>query len=297
MSTLTQPDPSVEALSDPPPRDVIFTANGSKKASRAVARTGALIGMESLNTRPPPEIPVEFVDWPFSKLAERGGNVEAVFEDHLQVVIEEKPKYAVAPDLDAYTGWDMVMEWADNLRHHCETVIVVPKTFHPESVPRRYRVGMPCQERYGPCPWGWPEYAGCDEVHLLGGSPIKHMAIFGEKYAVGKGPYVVPVESVDTSLPIKPSKFGDVWDAGSGQWEETEHSFYEALPRTYMNLRAALNPDRDVPLSEFEESLSRLPGDDEPDLWGGPAEYHHEPDLWGPGETTPMPCRAALETL
>jgi hypothetical protein len=81
-----------------PERDVIFTARGSSEASRRIHRTGAYIGYESQNYRPPDDLDVEFVDWPFSKLDEFADMGE-LFDAHHRVVRSERPKYAVAPDV------------------------------------------------------------------------------------------------------------------------------------------------------------------------------------------------------
>jgi len=89
QTTLGEPQPK-PPKTDKTERDVVFTANGSKRASEVVYRTGALVGMESLNTRPPDKIPVNFVDWPFSKLDDFP-DLGELFDAHLGVVERERP--------------------------------------------------------------------------------------------------------------------------------------------------------------------------------------------------------------
>lgn len=217
-------------------RDVIFTANGSGKAAHDIYRTGALVGMESMNTRPPDNIPVEFVDWPFSKLGEFP-DVGELFDAHLKVVRGEQPRYAVAPDIDATVSSEDGLAWAEELQDHCETVIVVPKTVRPIEVPDRYRVGMPCQERYGPTPWQWPEYQECESVHLLGGSPKKHHEILK---------HYVAVESLDTTSPLRAASFGGYWDGDGWTSVDGDELFYWCLKQSYRNMRHSMNPRRRV---------------------------------------------------
>jgi hypothetical protein len=146
--------------------------------------------------------------------------VGELFDQHLKVVKSERPKLAVAPDLDEFTSYRDAIAWADELDRYAETVIVVPKLEHPRCMPDRFRVGMPCQDRYGPPPWQWTEYTTCREVHLLGGSPVKHSEI--QKY-------YIPVESVDTTSPVNAARFGSYWNGK--KWDEVngDDMFYWCL--------------------------------------------------------------------
>lgn len=45
--------------------DVVITAVGGLDVPRAAFRGGALVGYRSAEKRPPAELPVDFVDWPF----------------------------------------------------------------------------------------------------------------------------------------------------------------------------------------------------------------------------------------
>ena len=252
---------------------VIFTANGSHEASRQIWRTGALVGMESLNTRPPPEIPVDFVDWPFSKL-EEGFDIGELFDHHIRVVADEQPRYAVAPDIDDQVAYRDAIEWADELSQYADIVIVVPKTVLPTDIPSRFRVGMPCQERYGPPPWRWNQYRPCGSVHLLGGSPVKTLEI--PKYGV-------PVDSVDTSVPVKPAKYGEYWSATRGKWTKGSAPFYSTLQQSYRNLRLAFNERRSI-----RDVRCRNRRHD----WYRIFRRSTNAELWGPDEEPPTHSRA-----
>lgn len=248
-------------------RDVIFTARGSADSSEAAHRAGALIGYESMNYRPPEKFNVDFVDWPFSKLKKQAvPNVEGAWEQHYKTVRAEEPKYAVAPDADEIApGWGWVLDRAADLDEYAEIVIVVPKTHHPNEVPDRYRVGLPCQERYGPTPHPWHAYKDVSEVHLLGGSPVKQ--IEAPKYGV-------PVESADTTSPLTAAKWQGYFDGrGWTKLSNGRSDFYKCVRLSYRNLREGLNPDRDVWSPYWRNRV-----DDWKDEF---RETHPDADLWG----------------
>ena len=96
--------------------DIITTVNGGRDTAVAGLKGGALIGYESANERPPEEIDIEFVDWPFMKVEE--SSVEEVFEEHLEVVKRERPRYAVAPDIDGTTSLYSVLQMAEQLAEY-----------------------------------------------------------------------------------------------------------------------------------------------------------------------------------
>ena len=214
--------------------DVIITANGSTDLSRAAFRGGALVGYESGNTRPPEEIPVEFVDWPFTK-------DEVSFENHLEVVKRERPRYAVAPDIENDSNFSLRINQADILAEHAEIVIVVPKAVKPREVPDRFRIGIPAQEKFGGVPWPVWEYRGCGEVHILGGSPKRQQDLAS---------YIERVDSVDSTSPQKGAKFGDVW-TGDG-WEELDTNYYDRIEESMENCLRMWNESVD------EERLREL---------------------------------------
>lgn len=207
--------------------DVIITANGSTDLSRAAFRGGALVGYESGNTRPPEEIPVEFVDWPFTK-------DDVSFEEHLEVVKRERPRYAVAPDIEDSDNLDEILAQADALAEYAQIVIVVPKDVKPDMVPSRFRVGIPAQERFGDVPWPMWEYRGCGDVHILGGSPKRQKELAG---------YLESVDSVDSTSPQKGAKFGDVWKGD--HWEELDTNYYDRIEQSMNNCLRMWNRDVD----------------------------------------------------
>lgn len=253
--------------------DVIFTVNGSKKASRWVYWTGTNIGYESLNSRPPEDIEVDFVDWPFSKL-EDYSDVAALFEKHLNVVQGEKPQLAVAPDIDDTVSYGQALEWAKELENHCETVIIAPKTVPPSRVPSRFRVGMPCQERYGAPWWQFSEYQEAESVHLLGGSPVTHRKVMK---------HFIPVESIDTAVPVKCAKWGSYWNGE--KWQDSNRGFYKALQKSYTEIRKMVNKDPHLPSIRCQKRAYEYREDYR--------ENHPDADLWGPDEI-PIHGRAAF---
>lgn len=45
--------------------EVVSTASGGAGVAKAIYRSGATVGYRSAEKRPPEEVPVGFVDWPF----------------------------------------------------------------------------------------------------------------------------------------------------------------------------------------------------------------------------------------
>lgn len=254
-------------------RDVIFTARGSSDATEAAWRVGALIGYESMNYRPPERFSVDFVDWPFSKLKKQAvPDVEGAWNEHLKTVRSERPKYAVAPDDDENSlGWNWVLDRAADLDEYAETVIVVPKMHLPTEVPARYRVGLPCQERYGPCPHSWTAYKTVGEVHLLGGPPPKQAQ--ARKYGV-------PVESCDTTSPLTAAKWMGYFDGrGWSKLPSGVSDYYRCVRKSYSNIRYAMNPDRSV--------RSLRPRNSQHDYQEQFFEAHDDGDCWAAREEAP----------
>lgn len=213
--------------------DVIVTACDGDDMPRAAYRGGALVGMASSKTRPPDEIPIEFIDWPFLE-------DDPSFENHLDVVKRENPTYAVAPDISDASDREETLRKADILNQHAETVIVVPKGVKPDQVPPRFRVGMPAQDRFGGVPWPVWDYRNCDSVHILGGSPNRQQELS----------HYVNVDSLDTASPLKAAKFGNVWD---GKWQESSFNYYDRIEESMWNLihhwneRTRRGPDKSQP--------------------------------------------------
>lgn len=255
--------------------DVITTVNGGEDTACAAARSGVLVGFESSETRPPKEIPIDFVDWPFRKI-EDSGDVGDVFEEHLDVVKRERPKYAVAPDIDENVGYIEAIAYAMTLQRYCDTVIVVPKSVHPQDVPDQFRVGMPCQNRFGGTPHPWPEYSDCKEVHLLGGSPAKQLEV---------GRYYVPIRSLDTAVPISRARWGKVWSFSDRRFIRKKEGFYGSIEESFKNIWTQWN-GVNVALGRLERTKYDRPESD----------YYHDPTdldgLIGPNEEIPFPGRS-----
>lgn len=238
---------------------------------RAAYRGGALVGFNSSEKPPPEEIPVEFIDWPFLE-------DEFEFEDHLNVVKQHSPKYAVAPDIHDSENYDLVISKADLLNRHAEIVIVVPKGVKPSRIPSRFRVGLPAQDRFGGVPWNVWQYRNCKSVHILGGSPARQNELS----------HYVNVHSVDTASPLKAAQFGDVWNGG---WEEKGHNYYDRVERSMGNLLKHWNER----VNEDRVNLCRLEVQ-QPDPCPVPEKRTARPQskeqlCLGPGEEVPFPGR------
>lgn len=264
-------------------RDIILTGNGSRDSTIAAARGGALIGFESTNTRPPDCLNINFVDWPFQDVRDYGERPSDIFDAHLNIVKEEQPKYAVAPDIQGDVKPRDVYAWARTLEQHCDTVIIVPKTIDPVRVPSRFRVGIPCQNKFAGQYWNTYDYLACDSVHLLGGSPHLHYELI---YGIG-----IPVESLDTSVPVTSAGWGDSWvvtDDGP-RWQDTRGGHYGCIEYSYQTMRTELNQDRNISSGRERMDLNR------PD-WG---KYetcgYPDVDLLHPDDDIPFPGREFFE--
>jgi hypothetical protein len=94
--------------------------------------------------------------------------------------------------------------------------------------------------------------------------------------------YYVPVESVDTSVPVTSAGFGSYWNGT--KWVKSradEDFFYDCLKRSYSALRRTMNPDR---LIWSPHARNRLEDYQE---WFD--ENHPDADLWGRDEHPPLP--------
>lgn len=253
--------------------DVIVTSCGGTDMPRAAYRGGVLVGMSSAKNRPPAEVPVNFIDWPFLE-------DDFEFEDHLNVVKREEPTYAVAPDIHTDETLDSAIAKADRLNRHAEIVIVVPKGVKPDKVPSRFRVGLPAQDRFGGVPWPVWEYRNCSSVHILGGSPNRQ-----EELA-----HYVNVDSVDTASPLKAAQFGDVWE--NGEWSEQGSNYYERVERSMIGLLNQWEEKVDKDKLHRRRRAMEMP--ETPNLM--PDELKAEPPsreelCIGPNEDRPFPGR------
>jgi len=213
------------------PVDVLSTVSngGGSDSAEAMASGGALVGFES-STIPQYGFNWQFVDYPFTRN-------DASFDDHLDVVSDVEPGYAVAPDVEDDIPLSDAVNWGDQLLDHADVVIIVPKeNAHPGDVPDRFRVGYTAQPKWGSnAPWGLRDYRDAGDIHLLGGSPSKHSRL---------ARYDVLVRSVDTASPLKAAQFGDVWTV-RGWTERPKLTYYERIESSYSNIIDAWNDDRD----------------------------------------------------
>lgn len=192
--------------------DVIYTVNGGVELCRRLDREPhVLLGYESHRSAPPNGERVDFVDWPFNR------DFDPDFEDHLDVVKRERPKLAVAPDIENGRSLEDVLELADRMDPYVQdAVIVVPKEAHPGDVPDRYRVGLPLAN------WGsddeqntLEDYAQAGSVHFLGGTPKTQL----------DAARVVQPASIDSSTIGKAASFGNIWvrPKPTPQYEQGSH--------------------------------------------------------------------------
>lgn len=206
--------------------DVILTVNGGGDLSRAIEDSPALLGYETGRYRPPEECSVDFCDWPFTSDSPSA-------EDHVATVERERPKYAVAPDVEGEWSLPDVLEVADDLDQHAETVIVVPKSCPPHEVPDRYRIGRPNQKAFGSNDSWWiAAYPQDRPVHVLGGSPDEQLAL-REHLSVG---------SVDGANVTRYAEFGRVWTPGR-QVQRPDLSYYERVRQSLGNLYSTWNSE------------------------------------------------------
>lgn len=138
-------------------------------------------------------------------------------------------------------------------------MIVVPKAINPQEVPDKFRVGVPCQKRFGQTPprpvW---EYHPLYEVHLLGGSPLAQTEMMQK---IGRE----KVKSLDTASPIAAASRGDVWGRPfkETEWYESPtRSYYQRIEKSLYNLLTHHNEN--VNHERIEEIHDRVEIPDEP---------------------------------
>jgi hypothetical protein len=176
--------------------------------------------------------------------------------EHIEAVAADEPSIAVAPDITDGREGDYSV--ADELLEYADTVIVVPKAMPALNVPERFRVGIPCQKRFGPVPprpiW---EYQQVDEVHLLGGSPKVQSDIAGK---IGKR----RVKSLDTASPIAASSRGKVWGRPfkNTEWYDSpERGYYQRIESSLNNLLHYHNSNVETERIEWIKERIEIPTD------------------------------------
>ena len=212
------------------------------------------------------------------------------FQEHLEAVKQDEPKIAVAPDINSDERIDDSFEQAELLNEYAETVVVVPKEINPNTIPSKYRIGVPCQKRFGPVPprpvW---EYLECDDLHLLGGSPLVHKEMM---HKVGHD----SVNSLDTASPIAASSRGQVWGRPfkHTEWYESpRRSYYERIESSLKHILKHHNENVNTKRLREIRELMDIP--DEPPT--DPLEYLRELPpgreelCLGPDEQVPFPGR------
>lgn len=199
--------------------DVYMTSSGGTGISAAIANSQAKMGWEPNRCRPPDQYPVQFIDFPFNT-----GGMD--WDAYREIVAEEKPEIAVAPDIQDTASAADTLAFADQLSEDAESVVVVPKEVHPSFIPERFRIGIPAQSNWGDgAEWPKEAYRGL-EVHVLGGSPRIALEITNH----------ADVRSYDSSSVNKASRFGGVWE--NGGWTDypksTDH--YDRVQESLTNV-------------------------------------------------------------
>lgn len=156
--------------------DVVMTIAGKGDTANAIRESGARIGIESGKTWPFDFTPF-FLDFPFT-------NPNATTQDHIDAVKALEPALTVAPDVEKGRVLDDVIPIADELLDHAGDVIIVPKDCHPTEIPERFRVGLTVGSFGSMAPWGLYEYADCDSIHLLGGTPNQQLTVKSHGLAI-----------------------------------------------------------------------------------------------------------------
>lgn len=203
---------------------VYMTVNNGTETAKAINRSAAKAGVEAMNGWPIDEPPA-FVDFPFT-------DPDAGFEEHAEKVREYEPEITVAPDVEKGRSLPDVVDMADQLAEHADTVIIVPKDCHPSEVPDRHRVGLTVGTFGSMAPWSVWEYRDAGPVHILGGTPNQQLAVRG----------LVEVASMDSFTLGQRAGFG-MWDGGAVDapdgWD-----YYDRLTASLDNYAVHWNTDR-----------------------------------------------------
>lgn len=176
--------------------DVIVTVIGGAAAAHAIQDGGGLVGTRS-SAEPPAGVDIEFVDWPFLE-------EDITVQEHVDVVAALRPKYAVAPDVQAGRPLEAVVDVGDELLEHAEIVIVVPKEVRAGAVPERFRLGLPFRDNFETDLGAntFFDFQG-RPVHVLGGNPTDQFRVADR--------FELDVRSVDSPTPIAWASGGRVW--------------------------------------------------------------------------------------
>lgn len=204
--------------------DVIMTVNGGVEVAEIIDAGPALLGFETARYRPPDDLTVDFCDWPFTA-------DDASLEQHMEIVKREKPKYAVAPDVEGEYTLEDVIDIGDELLESAEHVIIIPKECPPGDIPECFRIGYPNQPNWGSNGNWWKSSYPTDRpVHVLGGSPESQFEV-ADYLTVG---------SVDGANVAAYAQYGRIWTPGK-QLERPDLSYYERIAESLANIQAAWN--------------------------------------------------------
>lgn len=151
--------------------DLIYCAGNNEQLMRSAYEAGWLLGVRSDRTSY--GFALSFVDIHY---------IRPNWARHLARVAEERPKYAIVPDLSE-TACDLAdirraLAQADELAAHCHTPLIVPKRSDQLAhIPARYAIAYSVPSSYGGAQFGPWKLEG-RRVHLLGGSPSTQRRIY-----------------------------------------------------------------------------------------------------------------------
>lgn len=212
--------------------DLVYCASHGKRFAAIAVAAGFGYGCRSEQRNPPHPVVFADLDWKRPNL-----------DRHLAFVIEQRPRYAVAPDLLDRAALCDTLRFAERLAAHAERVIVVPKYPHAVAdLPREpwLMLGYSVPTKYGGADgqllWEWTGWP----VHLLGGSPQAQLRLR----------YYLNVVSADGNAAQGAARRGVWWSARSGGWRTRDTAVplgpdlpYRCFERSCREIRTAWQQD------------------------------------------------------
>lgn len=170
--------------------DLIYCAGGNDRLMRMAYDAGWLLGVRS--DKLTYGYPISFVDIHYKA---------PDFARHLRMVADERPRYAIVPDLSetevSVADVRRALVQAEELAQHCEIPLIVPKLAGQLAlIPARYAIAYSVPSSYGGAQFGPWRLEG-RRVHLLGGSPSMQRRIYRSLHGVAD------VMSVDGNMSQK----------------------------------------------------------------------------------------------
>lgn len=153
---------------------LIYCAGGNKRFAEIAITSGLLYGSQL--PRDKPHFPIYFADQDWKKPNR---------ENYMRQVSLFRPKMATVKDLEHYTQFNTVLSWAEEVSQYCDYIVIIPKVQTlVKKIPRRINnkdvvLGYSVPTSYGGTNIPLKDFSG-REIHLLGGSPHRQIAIWNE---------------------------------------------------------------------------------------------------------------------